>query len=270
LRHWIARAIALLVLAGAAPAQERVATVRVASGETIKGRVVAIDLEQITLEVDGNQIRIPTARVTSCDIVMAPAEPAPAPAPAAESAPPQQTQPPATPRPPKAQRRKAHKPTVDGEAAAESTRDPGLQPRIFWKDRIDAFLAAFPWLKPDNWLQFVSLCLTGFGLFGLAIAASIRVVASDPVSFLRCFGIALVSAVLAAAFVAFVPGDPVPLAVAVAVSAMLLVGLFRQAADLGFFESLLALLVLTILLAIGFGVLELTDGALRSAGTVAG
>jgi hypothetical protein len=266
---------ALLVIAVAAPAQERLAIVRVASGETITGRVVSIDLDQITLEVDGNQIRIATARITSCDFETLPAatEPAPEavsepdPAPAAEGA----GNRPAREPPPKGRRSAAGTPgAIRGSKTAASMPAAGMGgPRIYLQERLLAFKAAYSWLRPDDLLQLVSLCLTGFALLALAVHVAVRVVANDPPGLLRCLAITTASALLLFANVAFVPGNPMPLAVAAIVTLALMMFLFRQFAELDFLETLLALMVLAMQIAVAFGVLELCDAALHTIGKVA-
>ncbi|MGE3174516.1 MAG: hypothetical protein AB7O97_17935 [Planctomycetota bacterium] len=283
-----------------APAQARQVKLELEDGKVVEGLVVEIDSRAIRVDVDGVQTTYQTdqirkAQFTEVDgpapkvsgepaapVAVQPAAPQPAspptaqsapvasapaaapehPAPAAESAaPPASASPPAdAPQQPAA--------GAGDPAAAASTptvhRRRGFTP--LWRDRTEALDRRYPWLFPAEPLQWISLGVMLFALLSLAVHYASRMAAAEQPGFGRACGLGAWLLLSSMAQVAFVPGTREGIAGAIGGSAVVMIVLFGVTYRLSFGASILALLLLTIEGAVGYGVLQLVDSTLRSIG----
>ena len=258
------------LLASAGRAQERHAQVELDNGEILVGRVLAMDLATLQIEV-GTEVRtlsagsIKTCRFETTTVpVEAPgngdslpvrAEP-PVPA-AAETSKPAARITWSGPLPD----------PVDPEAAEAVPVD--LRHRSLWRARLEAIDEAYPWLAPTVPSQWISLGLLLAVSMSLVVYLSVRVAGAEGAGLGASLVLALWYLVTALVQVATVPVNDA------SVTLMLLANpafaLFGMSAMFGLPRSgcVIAYAIQLGFLVLGYGVLELINSLLASIGATA-
>lgn len=281
LRFWLS--LLCLALGVLAPAQEREATVELDDGKVVVGRVLAMDLRTLQLQVDGTTLAVEAARIRSCRFrplepggepaegdggdgaaekapqepatgitASAPAEPA-GPAPGQESAPAK----------PRITWRGPLQDPVDPEAAAQLPHDLRTS-RL--RGRLEALDQAYPWLAPTAPAQWFSLGLILVIGATLVVQLSVRVAGAEVTGLGRCFGVAawyLLTTFLQVAGVAVSDLTVVLMLLAnTSLALFWLVALF----ELPRLSALVAFAIQLGFVGLGWGVLELITAVLGSIG----
>lgn len=287
----------LWLLALPAMAQDRIAKVELDDGRVLQGRVVAMDIAGMRIEVDGLEVAIDARKIRVCTFTepgerpagaeggeVGTAEPiggtAGATAPAGASPqPPAGAQDPegATPasaagdgesteepgaapeRQPRASTR-VRRPPPDQPAGVADRRSPGRR-------RLEALDRAYPWLAPEEPVQWFSLGITLFALLSLCVHASARIALSENLVFGRSCWLAAWILVSTIVEVAILPSATPVLVTAVLLDVGISWALFRWLFGLGPGTGLLAIGVLGMFAGAGFCILQVVDMLLLSMGT---
>ncbi len=256
------------LLASAGRAQERHAQVELDSGEILVGRVLAMDLATLQIEV-GTEVRTLSAgSIKTCrfETTTVPAEgvgdslpvraESPAPAVAETSKPaPRITWSGPLPDP------------VDPEAAETVPID--LRHRSLWRARLEAIDEAYPWLSPTVPSQWISLGLLLAVSMSLVVYLSVRVAGAEGAGLGASLVLALWYLVTTVVQVATVSVNDA------SVTLMLLANpafaLFGMSAMFGLPRSgaVIAYAIQLGFLVLGYGVLELINSLLASIGATA-
>ena len=279
LRFWLS--LLFLALGALAPAQDREATVELDDGKVLVGKVLAMDLQTLQLQVDGANVAIEAARIRSCRFrpiepaaAGATGEGAPAPAAATEGpatgvgegkvddpAAPARDE--AVPARPRITWRGPLQDPVDPEAAAQLPHDLRSS-RL--RGRLEALDHAYPWLAPTAPAQWFSLGLILAIGATLVVQLSVRVAGAEIPSLGRCFGVAawyLLTTFLQVAGVAVSDLTVVLMLLAnTSLALFWLVALF----DLPRLNALIAFAIQLGFVGLGWGVLELVTAVLGSIG----
>lgn len=265
--------LVLLLSTAFGRAQQRQAVVQLDDGRVLQGLVVAMDLVNLQLSIDGEVLTLPAARIQSCRFETPPE-------PVAEVETPSESVP-AQPMGESKGRRSSNvgrgsgagrTPQEPVEVLAAAALDPDSAPhdlrhRSLWRVRIEALDEAYPWLCPTAPSQWFSLGFLLFTLMTLVVHLSTKVSGADQVSLGRCMVITgwyMVTGLLQFALVPTL--DVATVAMLIGNTAMALFwlrslfGLTRGAAVVGFAVQLGFLLL-------GYGVLQLADSLLKSVGS---
>lgn len=283
LRFWLS--LLCLAIGVLAPAQDREATVELDDGKVVVGKVLAMDLRTLQLQVDGAPLAVEAARIRSCRFrplepagepaegesadgaaALAPQEPAAgstasAPADPAELAVPAAGS--AAPGKPRITWRGPLQDPVDPEAAAQLPHDLRTS-RL--RGRLEALDQAYPWLAPTAPAQWFSLGLILMIGATLVVQLSVRVAGAEIPSLGRCFGVAawyLLTTFLQVAGVAVSDLTVVLMLLAnTSLALFWLVALF----ELPRLNALVAFAIQLGFVGLGWGVLELITAVLGSIG----
>lgn len=234
--------------------QDRSATVTRTDGKVFAGRVVAMDLGHLQLQVGDEVLTIAAEDIRTChfDYGSAAAKPAAA----------------ATPPPKRDQRPKVALPLPDPVVVGQDEPPPPHDlRRSRFRARLEVLDEAYPWLVPTEPIQWFSIGLLLFTALSLVVHLSARVVGSEIDEVTRCMALSGWYMLTAVLQMAMVPASQLGTFVmllanpACALFAMRnLFGLSRGAAVIAFAVQLGFLLL-------GFGVLELVTSLLGSIGT---
>ncbi len=273
LRFW--QLLLFLVVGALAPAQDREATVELDDGKVVVGRVLAMDLHTLQLQVDEAIVAVEAARIRSCrfrpiepDAADVPGEGARAPTAAggdgsAAGSADGQADDLAVPARPRITWRGPLQDPVDPEAAAQLPHDLRIS-RL--RGRLEALDQAYPWLAPTAPAQWFSLGLILAIGATLVVQLSVRVAGSEIPSLGRCFGVAawyLLTTLLQVAGVAVNDLTVVLMLLAnTSLALFWLVALF----DLPRLNALIAFAIQLGFVGLGWGVLELITAVLGSIG----
>ena len=278
----------LLVLAGllASPlgAQEKRATVQLENGEVLVGRVLAMDLATLKLQVGHEVHTLAATSFRSCRIEAMPsaegegspaAEPASVePAPAATAVPPSratgdvvQDPAPAAATKPRITWQGPLPDPVDPEAEAALPHD--LRHRSRWRARLEIVDEAYPWLAPTAPSQWVSLGLLLTVSLSLVVYLSVRVAGAEAASLGSSLVLALWYMVTTVVQAALVPVNNA--SVALMLLANPTFALFGMSAMFGLPRSgaVIAYAIQLGFVVLGYGVLELVNALLASIGATA-
>ena len=299
----LAMLLATAVVAAQEPEQrpepvQRYATVTTMAGQTYVGRVVAMNLEAVEIEVEGGTVRIPAAEMRSCrfnqaaEVPPAPAsvevEPAPAQAPAATEGsagtPVAET--------PQAPSGGVGEETAGGAGTAATTQPTVPEPRITWKRplpdpadpsgsgsrpvdrqhrsllraRIAALDETYPWLAPTAPSQWFSLGLLLLVSLGLMVHMSVHVAGAEAPQLGRSIGLGVWYLLTGTLQLAMVPTCDLGIVLMLlgnsTMSLFWLSGLFGLPRS----GAVIALLVQLGFAALVWGVLELVTALLGSVG----
>lgn len=281
LRFWLS--LLCLALGVLAPAQDREATVELDDGKVVVGKVLAMDLRTLQLQVDGATLAVEAARIRSCRFrpiepsappaegdaldqgaATVPQEPAAGTTPggSAEPAVPEAGQAP-TPAKPRITWRGPLQDPIDPEAAAQLPHDLRTS-RL--RGRLEALDHAYPWLAPTAPAQWFSLGLILMIGATLVVQLSVRVAGAEIPGLGRCFGVAawyLLTTFLQVAGVAVTDLTVVLMLLAnTSLALFWLVALF----DLPRLNALIAFAIQLGFVGLGWGVLELITAVLGSIG----
>lgn len=281
LRFWLS--LLFLALGALAPAQEREATVELDDGKVVVGKVLAMDLQTLQLQVDGATVAVEAARIRSCRFrpLAASGEPAEgAGGDGAPDSPPQEPiagpteRAPAEPAVPAADPASTSaKPRITWRGPLQDPVDPEAQAQLphdlrssRLRVRLEALDRAYPWLAPTAPAQWFSLGLILAIGATLVVQLSVRVAGAEIPGLGRCFGLAawyLLTTFLQVAGVA-VNDLTVVLMLLVNTSLALfwLVALF----ELPRLNALIAFAIQLGFVGLGWGVLELITAVLGSIG----
>lgn len=280
LRFWIS--LLFLALGALAPAQDREATVELDDGKVVVGKVLAMDLHTLQLQVDGAPVAVEAARIRSCRFrpleqvapaaegdpaAAAPVAAAQEPSGAIVDPPPADRSPAAgtstAPARPRITWRGPLQDPADPEAAAQVPHDL-RQSRL--RGRLEALDQAYPWLAPAAPAQWFSLGLILLIGATLVVQLSVRVAGAETPSLGRCFGLGawyLLTTILQVAGVAVTDLTVVLMLLANSSLALFwLVALF----ELPRLNALIAFAIQLGFVGLGWGVLELITAVLGSIG----
>jgi hypothetical protein len=260
-----------LLLGNGLGAQERRAVVRLDDGRVVSGRVLAMDLSTLQLNVGGEVVTLPADRIRSCrfDGEEA-AEPV---APEAAAAEPDAVPTGGTavePAPVRSEPGSVTMPAPVDAGLAPDTDEAALpldvRNRSRLRTRLEALDERYPWLAPAAPSQWISLGLLLFAFASLVVHTSTKVTGSEHAGLPRSMPLAAWYLVTICLQVALVPAsDFTTVAVLVCNPALALFwlttwfGLSRGA-------SVLAFAIQLGFVVLGFGVLELVDALLKSIG----
>lgn len=285
------RRAALLLLLGSllalAPAQGRYVEVVLAGGETLSGRVVEMELDHLSVEVDGEVVRLESAALRSCRFssaeeralttASAGAQQAPAGVPGAQPA--------AVAAPEQGPTAPAVEPEIAPPAPAAEVALPWDRPlpdpvgltdpesvpvdlrhRFLLQPRLEAFDRAYPWLAPAAPPQWVSLGLLLLVGSGLLVHLSVNIAGADRPQLGRSVGLGLWYLATALGQVALVPVNDLSVTVMVLLNGALSLFLLRQLFGLQRAQAFVAQVMQLGLAALTFAGLELVNSLLGSIG----
>lgn len=257
-------ALLLLLLSTAfANAQQRTATVQLDDGRQIAGKVVAMDLTSLQLEVEGQVVVLETGHITSCRFdggakPVPTVEPTSAPGELSGKSAPKVRPTQLIAEPPEV----LQAAEMDPDAAPHDIRH-----RSLLRSRIEDLDAAYPWLCPAAPSQWWSIGMLLFAVTTLFVYLSVRVCGAEQASLGLSMLVTLWYMGTGFVQVAMVPAsDFATAAMLVGNSAFALFWL-RLLFGLPRSSAVLALAVQLGFLLLGFGVLQLADSVLRSIGS---
>jgi hypothetical protein len=277
----------LLVLAGllASPlgAQEKRATVQLENGEVLVGRVLAMDLATLKLQVGHEVHTLAATSFRSCRIEAMPsaegeappaAEPAAAaPTPVAAAAPETRATGDVVQDPAPA----ASKPRITWQGPLPDPVDPeaeavlphDLRHRSRWRARLELIDEAYPWLAPTAPSQWVSLGLLLTVSLSLVVYLSVRVAGAEAASLGSSLVLALWYMVTTVVQAALVPVNNASVALMLLANPSF--ALFGMSAMFGLPRSgaVIAYAIQLGFVVLGYGVLELVNALLASIGATA-
>lgn len=262
------------------PAQERLVTVTLDDGRVVSGRVMALDLGSLQIQVGDRVEAVSALRIQSCvfakvgepagevaagesgpEPVGAPAEPPPA---ASATAPPKVA-------PQGLLRQRALPQTLEdpAELRLAEALDPATQPhdlrnRPLWRQRLEDLDQAYPWLCPTAPIQWVSLGSLLFVLLSLFVHASVRIAGLHQAGISGSMLMALWY--LAAGLLQFclVPSGDLALLATLVGNAALACFWLRQIYGLTRSATVVAFVVQIGFVALALGVVQFADSVLRS------
>jgi len=232
-----------LAVPGLAQAAKQ-AVVETAEGEVLRGKLLGVERERITLEIDGEVVRIAMERVVGFDEVdVAPADPDAIDGGGAQDADAGGTEGPA-----------GRDAEADAALAAPRWSALGFLPRrLGWLG--DRYL----WLVPEGGVQAVSLVLLCLAMLGLCVHLSTRAAGVEDRSVVRSLVVAALVMIAAGIQVACVTASPIALAAVVVGNGAMWAVASRSLFGAKVFEAFTMLLATSFLVAIGFLLLELVD-----------
>lgn len=270
-------------LAGCLVAQDRHATVKLDDGRVISGRVTALDLGSLQLQVGDHVERVEAMRIQSCVF-----EPLPA---AAEMDPSEGAAPPIAQEQARSETSVAADAQRSGRApgAAPANRprfvprtleepaevlqaaalDPDAQPvdlrhRPLWRLRLERLDQTYPWLCPAAPVQWISLGSLLFALLSLGVFWSTRIAGLDRVTVGGSMLMAFWYLGAGALQFCLVPGGDLPALTMMVGNVALACFWLRQIFGLTRSATVVALAVQLGFAVLAFGVLEFVDSLLRS------
>lgn len=240
-----------LLCSSVATAQQRHVQFVLDDGLRIEGPVLEFDTKQIVVEVGGEPRAYPTDRIRECKFRVVEDATQSAPAPAAEPAPVDRT---------------ARRPARPAARNAEGASDAAAGPMRPFRMRTVELQERYPWLVPAQPYQWVSLVVTLFSLLSLFSHFAAKLSGADQPSFGRSMGLAF--GLLAALGVEFalVAQQSRAFFLAALTFAALVPVMHRSFYRMSFAGSLLASLLFTAQVALGYAVLQLVDTMLCSMG----
>lgn len=240
--RWLFALLVVLCLSGLAIGQGRMATVQLDGGLILQGRVLQLDVDHLVLQLaDGRIENIEARHILSCNFHRAGDDGKAATVPG-------ETPPPA----PEQQSAKPSEP-VTGNRALVSRRLSALHHR-------------YPWLAPEEPLQWISLVIMLFALAAIGIHAAAKIAGSDLAQFGRA--VALAAGVLIAGVLqlAVVSGGPPILAGVALLNLVAWLVLLRAVFDLSLGGAFVALFATLAEGGVLFLLIELVDKIMRSIG----
>ncbi|GAB4141184.1 MAG: hypothetical protein Fur0037_07940 [Planctomycetota bacterium] len=227
--------LALLLSASPGYAQERIASLILEDGSSVTGRVVRMDLDHLTVEVDGRERTFAVGQLRQCRI------------------------------------ERVEEPDLPGGEQGPAQSAPLPQPLegSLLGARLRDLDRRYPWLSPTQPAQWVSLGVMLFVFASFAFFFSTQLVGSEVGSFARAVGCSVLGMLVAAVEVAIVPSSPPILAAVLVADLLLLLPVLRVSFELSLGSALLAVLFLLIFAGAAFGILEAVDKILLSMGTPA-
>lgn len=249
------RALFLLLLgllcSAVATAQQRHVQFVLDDGLRIEGPVLEFDSTRIVVEVGGEPRTYPTDRIRECKFrIVEDATPV-APAPAAEAAP---------------AARAARRPAQPAARDAAGSTDAVAGSMRPFRMRTAELQERYPWLVPAQPYQWVSLVVTLFSLLSLFSHFAAKLSGADQPSFGRSMGFAFGLLAALGVELALVSQQSRALGLAALTFAALVPLMHRSMYRMSFAGSLLASLLFTAQIALGYAVLQLVDTMLRSMG----
>lgn len=248
-------------------AQQRTAAVTLDDGRVLHGRVIAMDLKSLQIQVGTEVQTIPAASIHSCHFETAPEDPATVPPAAAE---PVRGVPPLASQSPRRPVVVVVPPAPDESELDEDSLPHDLRNRSLWQQRIEAFDAMYPWLAPAAPTQWISIGLLLFAGLSLFVHLSTKVCGAENPAFGRAMAIALWYFVTGLLQVAFVPARDVAVVIMLIANTSFAMFLVRALFGLTRPATAVALAVQVGLLTVAFGVLALVDALLASMGSSPG
>jgi hypothetical protein len=240
--RWLSAALFVLCLSGLAIGQGRAATVELDGGRVLQGRVLQMDVDHLVLQLaDGRTETIEARHILSCNL---------------------------------------HRPGDDGKPGkgtgepAQLAQDPQLPPhtaphaagRNIAMQRLNDLHHRYPWLAPEEPLQWISLVTMLFALASIGIHAAARIAGSDLAQFGRAVGLAAGLLVTAVLELAIVSGSGVVWVGVMAVNAVTWLLLLRFVFDLTIGGAFVALFATLAEGGVLFLLIELADKIMRSIG----
>jgi hypothetical protein len=251
------------LLAAVGPAQERQAEVELDNGEVLVGRVLAMDLATLKIQVGPEVRTLSAGSIKTCRFATV-GEAEAAPEPVAPAVP--EARPAATPKPRITWTAPLPDP-IDPEAADMLPHDVRHWSR--WRQRLAAIDEAYPWLAPAVPSQWISLGLLLAVSMSLIVFLSVRVAGAEAAGLGPSLVLALWYLGTAVVQIATVPINDA------SITLMLLANpafaLFGMSALFGLPRSgsVIAYSIQLGFLVLGFGVLELINALLASIGATA-
>ncbi|HET6195108.1 MAG TPA: hypothetical protein VFE12_05125 [Acetobacteraceae bacterium] len=239
--RWLSTVLFVLCLSGLAIGQGRAATVELDGGRILQGRVLQMDVDHLVLQLaDGRTETIEARHILSCNL---------------------------------------HRPGDDGKAAkgsgeqASAAQDPQPSPhashaagRSIAMQRLSDLHHRYPWLAPEEPLQWISLVTMLFALASIGIHAAARIAGSDLAHFGRAVGLAAGLLVTGVLQLAIVSGGPAVWVGVMAINAITWLLLLRFVFDLTLGGAFVALFATLAEGGVLFLLIELADKIMRSIG----
>jgi hypothetical protein len=240
------------LLAALLPAQEPTATLQMEDGRVLTGKVLAIELGKMRLQVGQEVLTVPTTQIRSCRLEGADGVAPEADDPAG-----------AGPGPDGGQPRAATAPGAQEPQDAAADPQPFGRPAYF-RSRMAALEEVYPWLVPTMPTQWISCGLLLFAVLSLVVHLSTSVVAGESPNFGRSVFVAFWYLVTGALQMIMVP--PLAFATLVMLVANPALALFwlRQLFGLSRGAAVVALAVQLGFAVVGYGLLELVSSLLHS------
>lgn len=230
-----------LLLASALPAQDRRATVTLEDGRTVVGMVVEMDIDQLTLDVDGQRQTFSVEQLRRCKIERL-----------------------AAPKPPPRDDAEVSYEPVDPGANAVAVPAP-LRGSLFGR-RLQALDRRYPWLSPAEPLQWISLGIALFVFASFMLHFATRLAGTDVTGFGRSVGLAVLLLLTAMAQVALVPMTGPGLFGMLLFNTVAWVAMLRFTFELSVPAASIAFVLVLVFIGVGFGILEAVDAMLLSMG----
>jgi hypothetical protein len=269
MRHWILFA-AVVLLSVLARGQERTASVLLTDGQRFSGRVVAMDLAQVQLAIDGKIYTFASENISRCEITPVQEQKSATEAEEAEGGEEAASTPPADEPAPAASpvrgvpSGQADPPPAVGEVIAPAVDVAGGG---LFRARVSAFSSTYPWLFPEGPAQWLSVALLLFAVLTLVIHSSARIVGVEAVQFVRSMGLALGYLVVASAQIWLLPSNDLTIFSALIGNSAIVLFAVRKTFDLPRMSTFVAVAVQVGFLMLALSVLQLVDSLLGSVAT---
>ena len=255
--RWLSAVLFVLCLAGLARGQGRTATVELDGGRVLQGRVLQMDVDHMVLQLaDGRTENIEARHIVSCNLHRAGDD--------AKQGNAENDQAPAAPEQQPAARPEQPPAARSGQPPASQEEHHGSRGLLM--RRLNALHHRYPWLAPEEPLQWISLVTMLFALASIAIHAAAKIAGSDLAQFGRAVGLAAGLLGMAALQLAIVSGSTPVWVGVISISAVVWLVLLRFVFDLGFGGSLVALFTMLVEGGVLFLLIELADKIMRSIG----
>jgi hypothetical protein len=234
--RWFLTLLMVLAVASGLIAQDRRATVEMDDGTVYTGKVLQEDVRQVVLDVDGHTQVLNAARIKSFEV-----EPA------------------------KTDGQKGGSGTAAGDDGGAS----GIHRYLFLMPRLKLIEQRFPWLRPTAPMQWMSIAVMLFVFAAFSLHIATRVVGAEA-AFRQSAFLAIWVCIATIAQVAFVPMNGAALLAMVLGNGLALIIMLRLMFGLSFPAACMAIVVLLIETAVGYGIVELIDATLLSIGNFGG
>jgi hypothetical protein len=282
--RWLWCLLAVVGLAGGLAAQERQATVTLDDGRVLTGRVVALDLGSLQLQIGAQVETFSALRIQSCVFSREPAaEPAGGgsadlgaearPGAASAEAVPRGAPAVTVPAPESRGLLRQRRLPVTLEEPIEVLRaqafDPEAQPhdlrhRSLWRRRLEALDQAYPWLCPAAPVQWASLGSLLFVLCSLAVYASVKIAGLDQATLVGSMAMSLWYLLAGVVQFCQVPDGDLALLAMLVGNAALACFWLRQIFGMTRSATVVAFAVQIGFAVLGLGVVQVADSLLRS------
>lgn len=240
--------IVLLLWLSLAPtllAQDRRATVTLEDGRTLVGRVVDMDIDRLTLEIDGKEQTFASTQLRKCKIEVL-----------------ERPKPPPEPEPEIVFEEGVG---VASVPIAANVPEP-LRGSLFGR-RLQALDRRYPWLAPTEPLQWISLGISLFVFAAFMLYFASRLAGTEVTGFGRSTGLAVLLLLAGLVQVALVPMNGPGLFGMLLVNTVVWVALLRLTYELAVPAASICYVLMLVFSGVGYALLEAIDTLLLSMGS---